>query len=270
MSQQAVVLSSKARFGLLMATLLALHPVFIWMARRAVDGSDEPWGFVALVGAVAVVVRRREKPGYRVSLWAPMLALMAYATSLWCFTPLPRALLAVTALSLLTSRLYLRRSLDLGLLSLMWLSLPWMASLQFYLGYPLRVLVAELSTGLLRMGGYPITVEGVALAVGDQLVIVDAPCSGVKMLWAGGLVVSLLVAWFRLGVWRSLAAFATTAALLIVANVLRASALFYVELGLVELPSDGHTWVGLVVFLSAALGIASTVRWLERVKPCAQ
>ena len=39
--------------------LLALWPHWRWMAARMVDGSDEPWGAVALVTALVLVARER-------------------------------------------------------------------------------------------------------------------------------------------------------------------------------------------------------------------
>ena len=64
------------------------------------------------------------------------------------------------------------------------LSLPLLASLQFYAGYPLRVITAEASRWLLA-AGFEVERSGASLLVDGRLVIVDAPCSGVQMLWLG-------------------------------------------------------------------------------------
>ena len=69
-------------------------------------------------------------------------------------------------------------------LGLSLLSLPLLASLQFYAGYPLRVVTAEASRWLLA-AGFSAQRSGASLLVNGQLVIVDAPCSGVQMLWLG-------------------------------------------------------------------------------------
>ena len=64
------------------------------------------------------------------------------------------------------------------------LALPLIASLQFYAGYPLRVVTAEASRWLLSPW-FAVLREGSSLNVNGLLVIVDAPCSGVQMAWAG-------------------------------------------------------------------------------------
>jgi exosortase/archaeosortase family protein len=63
------------------------------------------------------------------------------------------------------------------------LSLPLLASLQFYVGYPLRVVAATLAGGLLRVAGIAAERSGAALTLDGRLVLVDAPCAGVQMAW---------------------------------------------------------------------------------------
>ena len=65
------------------------------------------------------------------------------------------------------------------------LGLPMASSLQFYLGYPLRVASGAVALVLLRLGGVAVDREGVYLRAGGELVMIDAPCSGMRMLWAG-------------------------------------------------------------------------------------
>ena len=72
----------------------------------------------------------------------------------------------------------------LPVLGLAVLALPLIASLQFYAGYPLRVVTAEASRWLLSPW-FAVLREGSSLNVNGLLVIVDAPCSGVQMAWAG-------------------------------------------------------------------------------------
>ena len=259
----------------LLSALLALHPVFIWMARRAVDGSDEPWGLVALGGAIVVVTRSApptmvaEKP----HLWPFLSVLSLYVASLWWFSPLPRALIAMSALALLCMSLFQGNRFNLGLLVLLWLSLPLMASLQFYGGYPLRILVAELASHLLRLSGEPVSSVGVHLQQGTEVVSVDAACSGLKMLWSGGVAAALLVSWFSLPPLRAFAALASAALILVVANVFRAAALFqwevrheqWMHLPLAHLV---HSAIGLVLFTLAVLGIHQSTRFFQGVRTC--
>lgn len=58
------------------------------------------------------------------------------------------------------------------------LALPILPSLDFYLAWPMRQLSAILTAGLLRLNGFSVSVEGVAIAWQDQLLLFDGPCSG--------------------------------------------------------------------------------------------
>lgn len=248
-----------ARPMLLLATCTAIHPVFRWAALRTWDGSDEPYGVVALVAVVALVLVRRgaaSRPRSEISLVGPALCLGLYAATYPFLTPLPRSMIAMTALALLLSRLYFGLNLNLGLLGLLQLAIPMIASIQFYLGYPLRLLVAETTAVLLRCGGFDVSVVGVGLELGERSILVDAPCSGIKMLWAGAFVTCLLAAHYRLRVRESLIYLMSAALCIIGANVLRAAALFYVELRLLALPASAHELIGLVMFAVALGAIA--------------
>lgn len=130
------------------------------------------------------------------------------------------------------------------------------ASIQFYLGHPLRLLVAETIAVLLRCGGFDVSVVGVGLELGERSTLVDAPCSGIKMLWAGAFVTCLLAAHYRLRVRESLVYLMSAALCILGANVLRAAAPFYVELRLLALPASDHELIGLVMFAVALGAIA--------------
>ena len=98
-----------SRAALVVLTCLALHPVFHWTLLRAVDGSDEPWNLIALLFAPLWVWRARSAaPAALPSLALPLLFMSGYLASYAFVTPLPRGMLAMTALSALLSPLYLR------------------------------------------------------------------------------------------------------------------------------------------------------------------
>jgi exosortase/archaeosortase family protein len=159
-----------------------------------------------------------------------------------------------------------RRScrLDVALVALCVLALPLAASLQFYLGYPMRAVAGTLSAFLLGMGGLGVVRDGAMLAWDGQLISIDAPCSGVKMLWAGLYLSCALAANYRLGALRTLAALAVSIAAIIVTNAVRACALFYMESGLIPLPGAAHMAIGMVCFVAAALMIFAGTRQLAR------
>ncbi len=252
------------RIGLVIGTGAALWPVFFWIALRAVDGSDEPFGILALLAVAGLVVSRRRTQCAAPQLGAPALVLLLYAVTYPLLTPLPRGVLAMTALALLLSRLYFGAPLNLGLWGLLLLGLPLIASVQFYLGYPLRVLVAAITAKFLGLNGLDVELSGVGLRLGERVVMVDAPCSGIRMLWAGGFAASLLAVLSRLSAKATMVFMLAVAVCLVLANVLRAAALFYLELDLVRLPFVTHEGVGLVLFALALAMIGALGQWMRR------
>lgn len=136
------------------------------------------------------------------------------------------------------------------------LATPIVPTLQFYLGYPMRIASAAASVILLRMNGIGVTREGTYLAWRGELIQFDAPCSGVSMLWAGLLLVSMAGFLYRLSPARLLASLAGCSLLLIAANVLRSTSLFHLEAGLIDSRVPWlHEAAGLASFAGAAAGI---------------
>jgi len=184
----------------------ALWPTWRWMAARVADGSDDPLGLLALaaLGALLWSARGQLRAAPRLPWLAAALAGTLAATMLrGAVTPLLTSLLAILAWAcgllafLPSARHGAMRAHDgvlwpaprhaiaaAPVLGLAVLALPLIASLQFYAGYPLRVLTAEASRWLLA-AWFTVQREGSSLLVDGQLVIVDAPCSGVQMAWAG-------------------------------------------------------------------------------------
>jgi exosortase/archaeosortase family protein len=247
-------------------TCLALHPVFHWTVLRALDGSDEPWNLLALAFAPCWVWYDRSPAPPRIRLALPLVLLAAYVASYPLLLPLPRGALAMTALTVLVSPLYLRTRFSVGLWLLLLLALPVVASLQFYVGYPLRVTVAEAAALLLRFGGLAVDVDGVALRLGARTVLVDVPCSGIKMLWVGGFATGVLVLLRRMNARQTVLAGAGAFVLLWLANVVRAAALFHAAVGTVALPAWGHDGVGLLMFALTLAAIAALVQRIAAVR----
>jgi exosortase/archaeosortase family protein len=135
-------------------------------------------------------------------------------------------------------------------------------SLQFTLGYPMRVICAEFTVALLQAQGLAVTGQGTFLVWRDETIQFDAPCSGVNMLWAGLLLTLMGCVLFRFGPIKVMVAVALSVALAIVGNVLRASSLFYIESGFVSAaPSWWHDGIGIAAFtLSAAITLCLLAR----------
>ncbi len=249
----------------------AFWPVWIWYFRRMTDGSDSGWGWTALVAAIALSrltgsADGRERPATR-SMWLPGALTLVYAAGFPFLSPLPRAAIAVLAIGATISAIGNR--LHAGIYGLLLLSLPVMASLQFYLGYPLRALIAVLSAGLLRLGGLTVISNGATLHWGEQSILIDAPCSGIRMLWAGALLTMVLASIYRLRPRHFILAGSTAFILILAGNLFRSVALFYVETGLIELPHQAHEAIGVAAFLITAIAIVWHSRYLGGRQSCA-
>ena len=244
---------------LLAIELLAFWPVWRWYIHRLTDLSDEAWGIVALVTAVLFVFRRKPKSGSNNSaLWLPATLLICYSLSYHFLSPLPRGAIAITAVAATISAIRFGQRLHLGVWGLLLLALPVVASLQFYLGFPMRALVAKLAAPMLQINGFAVVAEGTCLKWNGDLILIDAPCSGVKMLWTGFYLTFTLACYDKLNTRRTALACVATFAAIIIGNTFRAAALFYVEAGVanLSLPKWTHEGVGVVVFAMTAIAIA--------------
>lgn len=244
--------------------LAALWPVWAWSLARFRDGSDEPWGVIAIAALALLVVRDRGRlaghphPGWLLA--AAAAASAAVVTDAW-LQPLARgvfASVAVTAALMALSR-DRWRLLPHGLLAL--LSLPILSSLQFYLGYPLRVVTAEASAWLLTGAGFAAARSGSALTVDGALVIVDAPCAGIHMAWAAYFTAGIAGAWLRLAPAAFLLQLSRVGAVVIGFNILRNTLLVALESRPEGLGDGWHEATGVAAF---ALVAATTLVLMSR------
>ncbi len=253
------------RWALPIVQVVAFYPVAQWYIRRITDGSDEPWGLAALAAALFLLAfKRSDRVRAEVCLILPALITLLYAVSYPFVPKLVQATLAITALGMTASLLRLGRPVHIPTLGLLLLSLPVIASLQFFLGYPLRVLSATLAAPLLQMSGFDVMVEGTCLRWGHRLIFVDAPCSGIRMLWTGMLLSMAAASYFELTPWRTVASAFLAGSAVMLGNVMRCAALFFPEAGIVEIPHWCHDAVGLMAFGGVAAAVVSITFKLGR------
>jgi exosortase len=246
-------LLTRSRTLLPLLQILALWPVWRWTVARLQDGSDEPLGPLALALALWFLYQRRQEfdqpPRTPLLLMAAALTLaQAMAVEL---PPLARAGLGLTGLACCLAASLRKPGTIAPLWALLILSLPLMASLQFYAGFPLRLLAAEGAAAVLRALGWPVLAEGAALRHGAQSVLVDAPCSGIQMLWMGLALACAISAMTQAGPLRLLRNTGLAALLVIAGNVLRNAALFLKETGVWALPGWTHEAIGVALFVLA-------------------
>jgi len=234
--------------------LVAGWPVWRWYVARIGDGSDEPWGLASLAVALAFVPwRRLREPLAAGSVLAvASVAAAVLLGHLW-LPALVRGGLWMLGLAVLFGD----AGPALARAGLLILSLPVVATAQFYLGYPLRAFTALCSVPPLRLLGYEVSRQGTALRWAGETVLVDAPCSGIQMLWTGLFAACALAAVRGLG-WRAtLTLLRWTGCVVAAANWMRCVVLFLVEVRGVVPPQWLHVAIGLAAF-GAALG---TVVW---------
>jgi len=229
----------------------ALWPHWLYVARRLVDRSDEPWGVLALMTVVALLWRDRHalvQPTRSALVGSVMLAIVAAIAHL-VLPDLAAAAVAMLALALFLVHALRRPATPLVILLL--LALPVIASLQFYLGFPLRVLVAHVSSWLLWLGGLDVTAAGASIVLDDRTVLIDAPCAGIGMLWLGSYVAAVASYLQCADARRTAIAGLAAGALVLAANIFRNAILFFPEAGLVHWPAWTHEAVGLAAFVAA-------------------
>jgi exosortase/archaeosortase family protein len=179
--------------------------------------------------------------------------LACYALSHWLAPPIVRCAIAVSTVLWCAYVAAMDERPPLAFWGLTALALPVLPSLQFTLGFPLRVASATLTVGLLRIQGLAVERQGTMLAWDGRSVQFDAPCSGVAMLWAGLLVSLMAATAFRLGAARLIAALAFAVVATLAGNVLRTSSLFYIETGLIGgAAAWWHEGVGIAAFAVSA------------------
>lgn len=245
---------------MILGMAVAAWPVWRWYFNRMTDGSDEPWGVLALLTLVLLRGRDGKAIEWKErSFVLPGLLFGLYAAVYGLLVPMFRAGLVLAAFALVL----LRGRGRAGLWGLLGLSLPVVATLQFYAGAPLCLLAARVSAVVLQGCGFAVMREGTMLHWAGETVMVDAPCSGVHMLWAGMYLSFALAAAYRLA-WRETLILSGAGILLVVgANVARATALFLKEAHILSLPDWTHAGTGLLLFAAAGwavLGLAERLR----------
>lgn len=241
---------------------LALLPAWVWMARRLADGADDPLGLLALAALATLVgVHRKALRASPALGWLAAAAALTLAATLLRGTlaPLLASLLAVLALAAALLAFLPRRIAATPVLLLAVLALPLLSSLQFYAGYPLRVLTAEASHWLLAPF-FTVWREGSTLSVDGRLVIVDAPCSGVQMAWLGYFTAAATALWAGLADRGVLARLPCVGLTVLAGNVLRNTLLVAAEGAGRPLPAWGHEALGLVVLGAVCAAVAWQVQ----------
>lgn len=224
--------------------VFALVPMLWWFCKRLNDGSDEPLGLLTFALAAGLAWRDRKSLQATTAARISGAALILVSVvGLHGLPPMLRAMLAVSGI-VLSYGLHRRP----GVAGLMLLSLPVVASMQFFLGYPMRFAAAEGTVRLLELCGLVVSRAGVQIELDGHVIGVDPACGGVRMLWHALAAAMALAAIHRL-TWRAtILGSLLAAALVIPANVGRAALLALKETGHLTGSFPGHEGIGLISF----------------------
>jgi exosortase/archaeosortase family protein len=251
----------------LLLLAVAVWPQLGWMARRLLlDGSDDPLGLAALAALFVLgLCHRRQLRAAPDARWLVAAFGLALAASLGgrFLPPLLAALPAVLALAAGLRAVLPSRVAALPMLGLAVLALPVMASLQFYAGYPLRLLVAEMSRWTLGLA-FEVEREGVLLRINGQAVLVDAACSGVQLVWMGYFTACATALMSRRGNASFCARLPAVGLVILLGNVTRNTLLAATQADGVSLPDWAHQGIGLIVLAAVCAIIASIMMWRQR------
>lgn len=259
----------------LAAALAAGWPVWCWLSGRLSDEDELVGCLLALGTAVALVWRERTSPARARPLWPATVAMGVYAAAHPFAPELGRALLYAVALGAALPALGVPRRAAWWAGGLLLLAVPAVPTAQFIAGYPLRALVAEGAAGLIRLQGTPVEARGALLEWAGGTVAVDAPCSGIQMLWSGAWLACAAGGWLRLGASAGLLLIAGAGLLVVAGNIARAAMLFRLETARPAPAPWMHEGVGLAVFATVCAGIVALAAWiarrsaLNRTEPCA-
>lgn len=244
--------------------VLALWPHGGYLVERALDGSDDPLGLLALV-ALAVFVARQARE-LRLSprlpwLVAALVTTMA-ANAAWVLgvPALAAGVIAALALAAALAAWWPAQRPLAPLVGLLLLALPLVASLQFYIGWPLRVFTAEASALALQGFGVDAIRDGATLLVNGRRVIVDAPCSGVQMAWLGYFGACACAAWQALPDGAFGRRLPLVGTIVLAMNVLRNSLLVALEARPEGLSTLGHQGIGLACLAAVAIAVCALMQ----------
>ncbi|MBN2381822.1 archaeosortase/exosortase family protein [bacterium] len=259
----------KSIVTVLLLYVVAFRPVFPWYISRITDPSDMPYYLFPLL-TVAMFIFFQKPVGIieTQSLGIAAGFIVAYAASYHFVPAMIKAAFAFVVFYLVVRACYSKESIKISMLFLLLLSLPLIPSLQFYCGYPMRLLVTHLAYPLVQLCGQNIVIEGTSYYYAGSLIEIDAPCSGINMLWVGFYLLFTLTMLYRIAFMRTMLLSFCVFLLLIFGNVIRIANLFYIHFAGFQEKDWLHYGIGVVLFLFISLVLIRIVNPDRRKSLC--
>jgi exosortase/archaeosortase family protein len=257
-------------FAAMCAFVLSCVPVLAWYVRRAMDRSDEPFGIIALGAAIVTLVAsahytQRDGTHLKIHphrLWIAAAIIFCVQITGMVRWPLALGLMMVAGIACSVTMPRAKA----GWVMLLVLSLPLIATLDFYAGYPMRWVAAQISYGLLSLAGVAVERAGVVLMDDGRIVGIDPPCAGIRMLWSACFVAAVFATRMRLSWPRTLLLAGLAVTCVAVGNGVRAAIVFLPESGRVVWPDWAHPGTGLMIHAGVLAAVSSAGSRFSRVE----
>ncbi|MEN8190869.1 MAG: archaeosortase/exosortase family protein, partial [Thermodesulfobacteriota bacterium] len=189
------------------ASLFLYMPVIHWLLKKMSASNGALHGFsLIIIGGVGLYrLSLKKTAGLRqptlyhpgLLIWFPASIIYLYNEAYIGFHTLSAALFIVHLYGLAGHFLYRQQWQFMFLpLLLMILVLPFEHYLDVYLGFPLRLLSAQLAASLLQVADLPMLTSESILMIDNRAAMIDLDCSGIKSLWVG-LIFYLLLTWIE-------------------------------------------------------------------------
>ncbi|MFN4151291.1 MAG: archaeosortase/exosortase family protein, partial [Candidatus Sericytochromatia bacterium] len=229
--------TNKQLLVILLLQVILFKDVLIWIFNRLNDNSDEISSITSLISLFIILFLGKLSKNSNLESEKFDLNIISYTFLLYFLISffdidILKGLIASFSLSITASFYINRKYFDLKIFGLLLLSLPILTSFQFFVGYPLRVLVTKLSAILLKLSGLNVLQEATCLTLDKNSVCVDAPCSGIQMLLTGFFLCFIFSFVKKLNNIQTILLLVTNILIVIFVNIFRATALFYTESGI--------------------------------------
>jgi exosortase/archaeosortase family protein len=248
---------------LLAIQFIAFWPVWEWYVGRMLQFPENRPGLLALATAVGVIMFAPRGAAERAGILLPAICALLQAFTVRFVHPMVGSILAALSIGY-TASCFVPRQRRLPLVGLMLLSLPVIPSMMTYLGYPLRVSIAQVAAPWARLAGFVDTVaEGVGLRWSNGLLLVDEPCSGIRMLWAGYYLAFVLAELCALRSIDTILLSGATLVAVFIANLFRALTLYFIQVVAGGVEVGLHAMIGLFCFAAGGAAVLFAAVYLQ-------
>lgn len=254
--------------AILGACAVALWPIWLWYPQAAFRTGRDPIAIMALA-VIPLLLRPQLSKGSVSMPWmvAATVILFVYAASYHATPFLFSAALGLTAFGLVAIAATKRPTRALATLSLLGLSMPIFNTLQFFFGYPMRALSADLACLVFRCGGLEVTRRGVSLVFSKTSILIDPACSGLRTMWTVLFVAAVFSLFKELKPWKAVCLHLYGVILAIVISAARAVILSMWQLSPYfdeKVDRYFHAGVGLIAFAVVAVVLGVIAKRMQK------